>query len=161
MWFWQYSFTMQQIRYDVFYSAYVPDVDDPVEEWKEKEWCYVRRHKDAPQNHEIGAADVTVPFQEYPTMRRALQALGWEGQRLTWWLHVPPFVQDDWSDLTQEELLEKGAPSPIITALEEGEEEEEGEGEGEGLYDKNDPYYHGNEEAIRVMPTIDPYAFSG
>ena len=131
MWSWQYSFTMQDTRYDVFRHNYF---DRREQVWKEAHWCYVERHKDDPQNHDVGAADVTYPFQGYPNLGEALRALGWEGQRLKWWLHVPPSVQWDWEDLTQEELLEKGAPSPIISIASECESDDK-EKEDEGLYD--------------------------
>ena len=129
MWFGYYSFSMKDTRYDIFRYRKVADKVEN-DGFEEGQLCYVKREKNSYILLAIGAAEVTYPFQKYDTMREALRALGWEGQRLAWWHKVPPHVQEDWADLEEEELLDNPvnhSPYPVIrvmSAMEIQEQEE-------------------------------------
>ena len=123
MWFWRFSFTMNDTRHDIFRNNRVADKveNDDIEE---EQMCFVKRDKSTPLVHTIGAAEVIHPFEKHDTMYKALRALGWEGQQISWWHNVPPHVQDDWEDMDEIELLDSPmnhSPAPMIRVMTEYE----------------------------------------
>jgi hypothetical protein len=84
-------------------------------------WVYVKHDRVTQRSHEIREGDQKHPFDQYHTMREALTALGWEeDQEIAFWNYVPPSVQWDWEDMTEDEFLDNAitySPAPIIRVL--------------------------------------------
>jgi glucan-binding YG repeat protein len=83
-------------------------------------WVYVNHDSAAERLHSIRPEDQQHPFAEYHTMREALIALGWNDQKIRYWNYVPPSVQWDWEDVTEDEFLDNPihyTPAPIIRVL--------------------------------------------
>jgi len=84
-------------------------------------WIYVKHDRAAERLHDIRPEDQQHPFAQYNTMREALMALGWnQDQPITYWNYVPPSVQDDWEDMTEDEFLDNPidySPAPIVSVL--------------------------------------------
>lgn len=106
--YWNFSFTLEDTRFEV----YTLTVDQSV--------VYVKMRKDDKPRHTMLDTDVRYPLAHCETMRDTFNEIGWTGQRLNFWLHVPPSVQDDWEDMSLEELLDNPiahSPPPIITCV--------------------------------------------
>ena len=84
-------------------------------------WVYVNHTTFDERLHSIRPEDQQHPFAKYNTMREALVALGWnQSQPITYWNHVPPSVQWDWEDMTEDEFLDNSihySPEPIVRLL--------------------------------------------
>jgi len=102
---WQFEFEHGEIRTQVFI---LPN----------GEWVYVNHDRFAVLRRTIRPEDQQHPFAKYDTMREALVALGWnQSQPITYRNHVPPSVQDDWEDMTEDEFLDNPinySPAPIV-----------------------------------------------
>ena len=103
---WKLSVTMGESRYEIFLMS------------KEQQLVYIKQHRNEVSCKDDREGSEYHPLVFYPTMRQLLSSLGWTNEPLTFWFHVPPSVQDDWSDVTEDELLDNEifhTPHPIIT----------------------------------------------
>jgi hypothetical protein len=84
-------------------------------------WVYVNHNSADERLHSIRPEDQQHPFAQYDTMREALIALGWnQNEEIIYWNHVPPAVQWDWEDMTEDEFLDNSidySPAPIVCVL--------------------------------------------
>ena len=102
---WQLSITMGESRYEIFLLG-------------KEQLMYIKQHRNEVSCKNDREGNEYHPLIFYPTMRQLLSSLGWKDEPLEFWFHVPPSVQDDWSDVTEDELLDNEifhTPSPIIT----------------------------------------------